>query len=372
MEITYVYYSTYSSETAHGKQILHTCNALVEIGHEVTLVAAANVRSYADEHGIPIEFETVRTPTCLPGSRLDRVLYYVTSLAAARSADVLFTRDIRFLKFLSLVPGLRGRHPPLLYEAHKIYHELESMSAEQEQRYVGLADAVITNSKGVAEGLTDMEVDVNAVVSNAARLDLLPKIGKTELRSRYDYTMADFVFVYAGSFDLDKNELDLVIRAFGCLDKPGTHLLLVGGSRTEVDELRKKAAEYGVSDERITFTGHVPHGEVFEYLKLADAGVIPLKKTNQEFIEYTSPLKLYEYLVSNLKVVASDVPAIRNAAGDDVPIFTYEEGNKSSFLDAAGRVIEREATDVETYSYSYRARAEKISELLKTIEPSAN
>ena len=79
-----------------------------------------------------------------------------------------------------------------------------------------------------------------------------------------------------------------------------------GPARTEVIQTARAA---GIEN-RVTFTGMVPHSTVPDYLALLDVAVIPACN------DHCSPMKLMEFMALGLPVVAPDLPNIREVLQD--------------------------------------------------------
>ena len=63
----------------------------------------------------------------------------------------------------------------------------------------------------------------------------------------------------------------------------------------------------------VLFLGRRPHRDLQNYLRVSDIGLIPFKKSL--LTESVNPIKVYEYLATELPVVATGVPEIANFPG---------------------------------------------------------
>lgn len=107
------------------------------------------------------------------------------------------------------------------------------------------------------------------------------------------------VVIYTGNIGHAQN-LDSCLRAVPEMETDAV-LRLVGGGDA-VPALRRLASDIGVSD-RVEFVGSVPHEEIPRHLGAADVGIAPLKADAE--LSYAMPTKVYEYLGSELPVVAT-------------------------------------------------------------------
>lgn len=368
MDLIYIHYTDFPTDSAHGHQIIQTCNALEAIGHRVTLVCAGDADAFASSHELGLGCRTVNSPFRVSPSRPDRVIYYLTGLRVATESDVIYTRDVRFLKFLSLIRPLVRGLPPIVYEAHKAHHQVERMSREQERRYIEVADAVVTQSAGTCEDLEAIGVSVRAVIPNAAAREFVPTASKEELRSKLELHSEDAIFVYAGTFDDTKADLELVLEGLGTVRKShDVRGVFIGGTDQQVRDLRHHATQHGLSEQHVSFIGRISHKNVFPYLKASDFGIVPLRQSTQEWRKYTSPLKLYEYLVSGLRVIAANVEAMEAERDRLEGVYTYEAESVDSFVDCCTMLLESEATEVGSLGYDYSDRAADITKVISAV-----
>jgi glycosyltransferase involved in cell wall biosynthesis len=363
--LLYVYHSAFDPTNAHGNQIVHTCNALAECGYDVTLLAAGDPLGFLETNELDASFGVVTVPLDGKNNTFDRLGYYLAAAIRSRWYDCLFTRDISFLRVLRRFPS--WWYPPTLYEAHKAYSGINQIAAADERQRLKAADRVVTISQAIADDLAALDIYVATVVSDAATTRLLPTEKTEDLRANLGIAQDRTVFIYLGSISTWKNDLELVIEGYAQVEIEDSELLIVGAGGSEVDPLRKRAQELEVAD-RVGFINRVPQREAFLYLAAADVGIVPLKDGNRIASHYTSPLKLYEYRLCGLEVVASNVPAVVNALGEDDHVHCYETGSVEDFKRAseAAAVASRNGkSERGGYRYTYERRGDQLDAVLK-------
>lgn len=361
-DISYIYYTDYDADQASGVQIIETTNALTDLGNRIEIFTAGDIEQCAAKNNMLVNSNVLSTPTPFDRKWANQVLYYSYALVKSRNSDAIFTRDISFLKFLTKLPF--DPTPPLLYEAHQSYSGKGAMSRDEERRRLSHADAVITQSEGVKNDLESMGVTVDAVIPNAANEAYIPTEYPTSLASRYGISEETTTIIYAGSLDEWKNDIELMIETFAGLEWDQRKLLIVGGDEERISELNEFLEQLEVSPGTVEMVGRVPHREVFDYLAVADVGIVPLKPDHPSAKKYTSPIKLFEYLVSGLQVVASSVDSIE--AFDLEQIHTYSPGDNESMAQALESAIAADS-QIGSKQFTYEARAKNIDSIVKNM-----
>lgn len=113
------------------------------------------------------------------------------------------------------------------------------------------------------------------------------------------------VVAYVGTLALHGHPVDLLVAAFAQVARhtPAAVLLLIGGGE-DLPQLRAQVHRCGI-DDRVFFTGHLPHQSVKTYLSLADISVDPVY--DNAVARARSPLKIFESMALGIPVVTGDV-----------------------------------------------------------------
>ena len=132
------------------------------------------------------------------------------------------------------------------------------------------------------------------------------------------------VLGFAGSF-YGYEGLDLLIEAAQRMlpRHPTLRVLLVGGGPQE-DNLKAQVAAAGLQD-RVIFTGRVPHAQVQRYYELID--VLAYPRLPMRLTELVTPLKPLEAMAQGRMFVASDVGGHRELIRDRETGFLFRAGD---------------------------------------------
>lgn len=224
---------------------------------------------------------------------------------------------------LNAIPALRVARRlgiPVVYEVRAFWEDAavdHGTSREGGLRYrltraletyvLKRVDAVTTICEGlrsdiVARGIAEHKV---TVIPNAV------DIGKFSAGTTPDLALAhalglggSLVIGFIGSFYAYEG-LAVLLRALPHMLKhrADIHILLVGGGPQEA-ALTQLAAELGVQD-KVIFTGRVPHNDVQRYYDLIDVLVYP--RLSMRLTDLVTPLKPLEAMAQGRLIAASDV-----------------------------------------------------------------
>jgi glycosyltransferase involved in cell wall biosynthesis len=187
-----------------------------------------------------------------------------------------------------------------------------------------------------------------------------------------EHTERRFTIGYAGHLYPWKGA-DLVIEAVAAL--PEVQGVIVGGHEGEPDLARLKAFAVELNcASRVTFTGLIPPPQVAATLMQADVLVLP-NRASAISNEFTSPLKLFEYMASGRPIVASDLPSLREVLRDGENALLVQPGNPQALVAAIARIkddaalgarlAERARDDVREFTWS--RRAERLAALFAAV-----
>jgi glycosyltransferase involved in cell wall biosynthesis len=381
-------------ERANGIQTMETCHALAELGHEVTLVARPDTatprRDPYEYYGLPrtgrfvIELAPVAGPPC---ARRIGYLSFALGRALGRSRpDVVFTRDLGVAAMFLRVP--RALRPPLVYESHGFAPEV---AAELHRNVATARPASASKLKRLAdrEALVWRDAAGYVTITQALADVLSARFGPREnlavvpdgVRLPFERTWTPPpaggppIVGYAGHLYAWKG-IDVLLEALARV--PNVRGVVVGGHDAEPDlpRARARAGQLGLAD-RVTLTGLVAPAAVPAYLQSASILVLPNLPTAIS-TQFTSPLKLFEYMAAGRAIVASDLPAIREVLRHGENALLVPAGDAGALADAIQRLagdptgaerLGRTAFD-EAAAYSWQRRAARLQPVLERARAS--
>lgn len=384
-------------ERANGIQTMETCHALARRGHDVRLLVRPDTSSPARDpfafYDLPPLANFTIARVGVRGPAPFRRVHYLTgaiaeALLARRGRDggrwkagVIFTRDLGVASMILRWP--RSRRPPLVYESHGYAPVVTGLLPEmlsnaprasrakgrrltaRERRVWEHADGYVTITQALADELE------RRLGPRAAGVDVIPDGARVDPARRFEWKepAAAPLVVYAGHLYPWKG-VETLLGALAAA--PGLRGRVIGGHPSEPDlgRLRQFAANLGLG-ERVEFTGMKAPGEVPALLRQADVLVLPNRATSVS-ANYTSPLKLFEYLAAGRPIVASDLPALREILKDRENAWLVQPDDTAALAAALNAIVTDKSLAARlakgafdsAAAYSWDARAEQLEQTL--------
>lgn len=202
---------------------------------------------------------------------------------------------------------------------------------KNERKWLPLFDKVITVSEGIRKRLIHKGVkEENALITpNSIRLDLFDSFEVDEnIIQKYS---GKFVLIYVGGF-ISNRGLEHVIKALPSIEKKIKNLRLVlVGDGEERDNLEQLVRELKLN-KLVEFEGWKQQSEIKSFLKAANIGLVPFRKTPQT--NNSSSNKLFQYMYYQLPIVATNCDSIKRIVETEHCGIVYESENKQQFIEA--------------------------------------
>lgn len=258
---------------------------------------------------------------------------------------------------LNALPSLwvrRRRRLPVVYEMRASWEDAavdHGTTVEGSLRYrvsralesvaLRAADQVTTICDGLRADIAVRGVPPEriTVIRNAVDVSLFKFGAEPDADLRRSLGLEGATVVgFAGSF-YGYEGLDLLIEAARQMlpRHPRLRLLLVGGGPQE-SNLRAQAAAAGMQD-RVIFTGRVPHAAVQRYYELID--VLAYPRLPIRLTELVTPLKPLEAMAQGRMLVASDVGGHRELIRHGETGFLFRAGDPAALAAAIEDILVR-------------------------------
>jgi len=380
MKIVYITVARVPTEKAHGLQIMKMCQAFSK-RVDLELIKPFRLQPKITKNKDPFEFFglkrdfkiiTLPSPPLLwlakyfP-QRFQRIFFHLQSIIFAlevfiyclfKKADIYYLRDgysLFLLTFLKRNLYLEEHMP----QSSRFYKLLL-------KRVSGLI--VITNKLKeyyVREGVPEEKI---IVAPDGVDLEMFDNLmSKKEARRKLGIPIDKRVICYTGHL-YDWKGVNILAMSMKYLSDD--HICyFVGGTEEDVFKFKKFIEKNKIPNTVVV--GYVSPIVVPIYLAASDILVLP--NIRKGLSEFTSPLKLFEYMASKRPIVASDLPSIREILNEENAVLV-EPGNPKALAEGIKRVLndkkfayklsENAYKDVQQYDWV--KRAEKIIEFMKS------
>ncbi len=301
------------NDFTRDNRVLKTSIALMEAGHEVTVVALhRNQLPRVEYH--PAGFRIERVRIYIPGFRVLAPFKWAELVLRIawvyRKADAWHCNDAEAFGIGLLAKWLRSSIK-LVYDCHEFESERNGKPAwlskavrRMETRHIGKAEEVIVVSPSIQAAYESRYTEhgmrrislvrnvPNARSSNAATQPLRENLG---------LKADDFVAIYQGALTINRG-IETLLAMAPKLNGSRIHLVFMGYGMLEpqvMEAVRQNA--------NVHFQPAVPYEEVLGYTGDADVGLVSVKPVCLSYL-YCLPNKLFESIQAGIPVLVNDLP----------------------------------------------------------------
>ena len=383
MKIVAIAGSTIPSDTANSMQVMKACQALVQLGHKLTLIVPDNPKSLAinrkSETLAPHASAGVINLKSHYGLQTDFPIEWLASSSrrlftwqSVRRARAL-KPDLLYVWFpQSAVFGLLHKLP-VIFEIHiqptgllgPLWHRVFA-NLRGHKRLVSITRALVD----MLERDYNMRLKPDEVVIAPNGVDLerfaslpTPAEARHQIGLRAAPTVMCTGHLYAG------RGADLFLALAKSI--PHAHFVWVGGRPEDINSWKQRAEAESISN--ITFTGFIPNRDLPLYQAAADVLLMPYSRSimgssgTADSASVASPMKMLEYMAAGRAIVTADLPVIREVLNEKNAVFCkpddvgdWRSEIEELLMDEARRMeLGRQARrDVE--KFSWLAREKKV------------
>lgn len=390
----------FPSERAHSINQIRMCDGFADNGREVMLLYPDHaynlpgdlhefygLRNQIKAVKVPCLAKDIPLPSWLKNGHVERLKnIFITDVAGATTTlsiirhlyrmikrgevdkcDIIYGRSGYFALFLAkILLQILGKPNKV---ASEIHHPPYGRAGIIEFFLKRLDHIFVINSYLLDvfharrfKNVTVVPDGVDIVPFDALRLSS----SKTAIRERLGLPADRRIVVYAGHLYPYKGVEDLLHVAAAL---PDATFLIVGGYPEDVTRCKTVVASLDVSN--VLFTGFIHPSAVPAYLLASDVCVYTLRP-DAPIRDFTSPIKLFEYLASGNPTVAADVHGVRDVIRHNLTGLLYPPGDTSGMTDAIDKLLHDETlsshlalngNDVARH-HSWTVRAKNILEIL--------
>jgi len=363
MKIAAIAGSTIPSNTANSLQVMKACQALVQIGQDVTLLVPGSKNTTADlkqHYGLQTEFPI----EWLSSSNRRMFTWNSVRWARALDADIIYSWFPQSSAFALL------HKFPTIFEIHiqptglfgPMWHRLFA-NLRGHKRLVSITRALVN----ILERDFQMRFSGDEVViaPNGVELERFaslpdPVAARRQIGLREAPTVMCTGHLYPG------RGADVFLALAKSL--PQVQFVWVGGRPEDIENWKQR-----VESDNVTFTGFIPNRDLPRYQAASDILVMPYSRSimgssgSADSAAVASPMKMFEYMAAGRAIVSSDLPVIREVLNEKNAVFCEpdEVGDwrlviESLLNDDARKIELGKQAQQDAQGYTWVARAQRI------------
>ncbi len=352
MRILYVLHARFPTEKAYGSQVAAVCDALCELGHDVTLVTPSIHNLITEKAHSYYAMSKRVTVQALPhrdysdASFIPESLRFLLTMFSYRRALAHFlkneTADIVYVRSPLLLRTTVASHIPVVLELHTPPRRFLSSFT----RLCNRCALVVCLTQGMRAALERMGVASERLIveGDGVTLHRYQKLASaSEEKARWNLPTDRTIVGYIGSLvtmeSVEKGVREL-IESVPLLLKTQKNLLvwIVGGPVSWQETYVELAQSLGASH-AIRFDARIAGEKVPSAIAACDVCVYPAPKSDHVFFQRdTSPLKLFEYLAAGRPIVCADIPPVRDIV-DERSVLFCRPGDASSLAGSIEYVL---------------------------------
>jgi glycosyltransferase involved in cell wall biosynthesis len=345
---------------------MKACNALVQLGHELTLIVPGHKTEDVDlksHYGLQTDFPIEWL------SSSSRRMFTWDSVCRARrlKADLVYTWFPQSAVF-SLV-----RSMPTIFEIHMqptglfgpIWHRAFA-AMRGKKRLVSITRALVELVE--SDFHIHFPADKVVIAPNGVELErfaslLDPVAARHQLGLREAPTVMCTGHLYAG------RGAELFIALARTI--PEAHFVWVGGHPEDIEFWRRRVETNSIYN--VTFVGFIPNGSLPLYQAAADVLLMPYSQSimgssgTADSARVASPMKMFEYMATGRAIVSAYLPVIREVLNENNAVFCKPD-DIHSWKSALARLLNDEnlreqlgrQARQDAQGYTWIARAQRI------------
>jgi len=400
MNVLYITAARLPTEKAHGVQIVKMCEAFQRQGVEVKLFVPTRRQSQAMKHvpdlwqhydvETPFRFHYLVTPDFLCFEnlfprKLMRCLYDLQSLLFSvlallvtgwRRQSLYYSRSLQTIFLLGLTK--RFHRKKVFFEAHELHGDYRRTEGIR-WLYTAImrwmlrhVDGLIVITHQLKTLYVELGISTQRILVAPDGIDrkrFSQVFDKIEARQKLGISLDRKVICYTGHLFQWKGVYTLAESTRYLPEE--CIIYIVGGMESDILPLQRFIAAQGLRN--ITISGYVPYRDVPVYLSAADVLVLPNTATANISREYTSPLKLFEYMGARRPIVASDLPSFREVLRHQENAYLVRPDSPKHLAEGIIQVLNDQTLSeqmtarayVEVQEYTWDKRAQTIIAFLK-------
>lgn len=371
------------SMTANSVGVMNMCSQYAQQGLTTTLIIPGgqgmglnelgNARDVFEFYSVEKKFNIVRFPNLFGLLSRFTSLYSLALVLYAKVNDValITTRSLEVAVWSTRlrIPVIMESHNFSKIEVHRMFPVWVSFTKKSTYPVSMIVTTKAAKISYINKGIPESRI---IVLPNGVDVERFNKVNITE--QKFEVEGRDILtpdVTYCGSLQHGKG-IDQLIDAAALLKD--AKFMIVGGTNAQISKYKSLLKSRNIDN--VFFSGHVSQSQVPQFLARSRVLVLPnTTNATAHSPEYTSPMKMFDYMASGKPIVASDMPIFheilrhKHNAFFVAPDSGKELANGIQYLldnPELARLIGKNAL-ADVKDYSWQIRVAKVIEWQRTL-----
>lgn len=283
---------------------------------------------------------------------------------------IIYTRDLKQMRLCIKKLKSSDRNIEFIFEVHQLLSE-NYLKEGNKRKSIAIRkkeNFVFSNIDRLICITSTLSQEIRNSFINSTKNHLILPVGFNKKFLSINHKQSKYDVLYSGNFSKWKG-VDTLLEAISLINLgkyKNISVVLIGTDKYSKKHYEDKSKSLGI-EKNITLINRIKHREIYQYISESKIGVVPTSSEGDGLL-YTSPLKLYEYLGSGIKVVSSRMPSIESAITDDFVYFSNPD-DPESFASSIIEALEDKSFDSEKVknfakNFTWDKRAERLLEFI--------
>jgi len=372
-KVFYAYPEALPTEQARGVSVVNTVNEWMALNDELELVVgeSSQARCVNAHYQVDIpdsKFKVLSKRLLLRSNKI--YIWRLKRLIRMHPGSVVYTRHLKVARALIEDKALDCS---VFYEVHEFfYHSVDASRGVKRARLKSAEAKVLEGAAGLVFWNHNLE---RLAVTNFPGIQANRLVATSGIREvAHNLVASDKQqdrIVYLGSLKAWKG-VERLISVFP--DCGFSRLTVVGGSAEEISILRQQCHDLGV-DEQVEFLGSISNHDAQQWL-IDEAAVAVIPLIGGRYAEFSTPIKLFEYMAAGAVVVCPRLATVTDYVRDDVEVHCFEQDSDASLIDTLKEVRDSSLAQRDIMSvaakkcaaeFTWKRRAEKINHFVLNV-----
>ncbi|MST04374.1 MAG: glycosyltransferase [Candidatus Pacebacteria bacterium] len=384
MKLIYISHWRFPSEKTMSPLIMRTCSELAGSGFEVELWIPKRQNKEFEKvdpykyHNVEHNFLIRKFPVIdLIGNNsslsffimvatFNISIFFYALMSFTFRKSILYGHDLRDIELLCLLSK------NTFIEIHDF--NMSRFSILNRMAIKRIKGLIVTNEIKIANLKKDFNLKENQFLHQPNAVDLKMfdiNISQEKAREMLKLPKDEKIVLYTGHLFFWKG-VDTLLESAKFLPS-SVKIYFVGGTDEDVKSFKEKQKKNNI--ENVIIAGRKEHKEIPLWLKSADVLILP-NTAKEDISKYeTSPVKIFEYMASNVPIIASDLPSIRNIVNEKM-VWFFEPDNEKSLSEKIIQALNsKEENSIRTQNayqevkkYSWEIRTKNIVNFIEKLE----